>query len=267
MTHEWSVATAYYKATVPIWVDEVTDAPAWQDEFTKPEAKEVVEAVGAWVYCVRRPQNGKVRKEIEATMRAIQAVTEAHASYDGEDGVMLAIVMPANENATDASLTASTDDEEWEDACTQYGFEYIDYSAKGKNAYGEKIGLDRLREALEANDWTSLTEEEDLDFADLDFDGEDDFGMFSHSNAEMTEELFGMKAALSSQGAGDHYSPEPDDIVPSKRRSIQVDDLDKLMSKLLAVKEQSAEMPEAQRKKMAAQAVRDIMGAESGSLK
>jgi hypothetical protein len=42
-----------------------------------------------------------------------------------------------------------------------------------------------------------------------------------------------------------------------------VDDLDKMMSKLMAVKEQSADLPEAQKKRMAAKAVRELMGGRS----
>jgi hypothetical protein len=43
---------------------------------------------------------------------------------------------------------------------------------------------------------------------------------------------------------------------------VQVDDLDKMMSRLLAVREQSAGLPEAQRKRMAAQAVKELTGSD-----
>ncbi|KAK5010823.1 hypothetical protein LTR28_007530, partial [Elasticomyces elasticus] len=47
LTHSWSAKTAYYTAEVPIWIDEISDISAWEAEFLKPEAKEVVQAVGA----------------------------------------------------------------------------------------------------------------------------------------------------------------------------------------------------------------------------
>ena len=47
LTHVWNAETAYYKAKVPIWIDEVPDFAAWKQDFLKPEAKEVVDAVGS----------------------------------------------------------------------------------------------------------------------------------------------------------------------------------------------------------------------------
>lgn len=31
------------------------DREAWRTEFVKPEAKEVVSALGAWIFCFRKP--------------------------------------------------------------------------------------------------------------------------------------------------------------------------------------------------------------------
>lgn len=55
LSHTWKLETPYYTADLPIWIDEIVDTGAWQTEFTKPEAKEVVGALGAWVYCFRKP--------------------------------------------------------------------------------------------------------------------------------------------------------------------------------------------------------------------
>ncbi|MGG6496621.1 UNVERIFIED_CONTAM: hypothetical protein NY603_27240, partial [Bacteroidetes bacterium 56_B9] len=54
LTHEWNAETAYYKANVPIWIDEVSEIQSWKTEFVKAEAKEVVDEVGAWIYCFQR---------------------------------------------------------------------------------------------------------------------------------------------------------------------------------------------------------------------
>ncbi|KAK5681842.1 hypothetical protein LTS10_006375 [Elasticomyces elasticus] len=250
LTHEWDVKTAYYSAKVPIWVDEIVDSEEWRDEFLKPEAKEVVEAIGAYIYCLRLPQNGEVNHEVESVMQAIQAVSEEHAGY-GSDTVMLAVALP-HRKASDADATKIKHDD-WDDVCIQYGFEFIDYAATETNEYGEKVGFARMKEALEANEWASV-DDEDLELDDLDFDAGDDIGGFDREEAEMTGELVGMKAALT--GNLDAASGS-DDLVPSAE---EVDSLDKMMSKLLAVKEHSADLPEAQRKRMAAQAVRELMG-------
>lgn len=216
-----------------------------------------MEAVGAWLYCFRKPRDGAVSEEIEGAMKAIQSITEQHAGY-GADMMMLAVAMPYAQR-TDSEVDKSHQDE-WDDMCTQYGFEYIDYSARGQNDYGEKVGFERLKEALEATAWAVGNEEHDeLDLQDLDFDADDDLGGFGREEAEMTAELFGMKAALNGE---DDF--EPDTGAPTQQAS-QVDDLERMMGKLLAVKEQSAELPEAQRKRMAAQAVRDLMKSDMGS--
>ena len=253
LTHEWTAETAYYKAKVPIWIDELGEIESWKSEFLKSEAKEVVDAVGAWVYCFPRQADGKISAEVEEAMKSIQEVVDEH-SY-GSEAVFLAVAKPVGKQVVDR---AAQDQEEQEDVCTQYGFEYIDYGASGKNEFGERTGFERLKEALEANEWDAGADD-DVDLDDLDFTA-DDFGDFGTEEAEMTAELFGMKAALIEEDE----SASPGEGFAPATQAIQVDDLDKLMSKLLAVKEQSEGLPEDQRKKKAAKAVRDIMEGNPG---
>jgi hypothetical protein len=47
--------TQYYTAELGIWIDELPDVGAWGEEFKKEEAREVVTAVGAWIFCFRKP--------------------------------------------------------------------------------------------------------------------------------------------------------------------------------------------------------------------
>ena len=246
--------TAYYRAKVPIWIDEIPDVEAWKSEFLKPEAKEVVEAVGAWVYCFRRPKNGSIDGAIEQTMKAIQEVSQQHAGYGADVGT-LAVALPAGKALADS---ADTKHEDWEDICLQYGFEYIDYAAHGTNDFGERVGFERLKEALEANEWAagSSASDDELNIEDLDFDAEDDIHSFAQDEVEMTAELFGMRAAL----ANDDRASGDDDFEPPNQQAGPVEGLDRLVGKLLAVKEQSVDLPEAQRKRMAAKAVRELMG-------
>ncbi|KAM3423491.1 hypothetical protein BST61_g919 [Cercospora zeina] len=248
LTHEWNAETAYYKANVPIWVDEVSDLQAWKTEFLKPEAKEVVDEVGAWIYCFQRQADGKISSGVEEALKSIREVVDEH--FVALDTTLLAVAKPHGKQAV-SNKTANQ--EEQEDLCMQYGFEYVDYSATGKNEFGEKMGFERLKEVLETNEWAS-GENDEVDLDDLDFTA-DDFGDFGTEEAEVTAELFGMKAAL-------HEDDERDTTeegFTTAAHAVQVDDLDKLMSKLLAVREQSAGLPEEERKKKAAQAVNDIM--------
>lgn len=75
----------------------------------------------------------------------------------------------------------------------------------------------------------------------------------------MTAELFGMKAALN--GAEDE---DAEDFM-EEHQADQVDDLEVMMAKLMAAKERAAELPAAQRRKVAAQAVREVIGEDSES--
>lgn len=238
---------------MPIWVDQISNAEEWKSEFLKPEAKEVVQAIGAWVYSFRSSTGDAPSKEVEEVMKAVQEISEEHAGY-GADSVMLAVSMPSNQASSNSGGEGTA--EMWEDACLEHGFEYIDYRAKGTNEFGEKTGFERMKEALEANEWAATVHsdsEPDLD--DLDFDNDDNYTR--RDEAEMTAELFGMKAALA---GADDFEPGAEDFFPPEKQETQVEDLDRMMGKLLAVKEQSADLPEAQRKRMAAKAVKELMG-------
>lgn len=239
---------------MPIWIDEIAEVVAWETEFIKDEAEEVVEALGAWIYCFRKPQDDAQLQIVERTMQAVQKIIEKHSNY-GADTVMLAVALPEEKVA---SISSQFSPEDLEDVCLPYGFEFIEFSAKGKNEFGEHVGAARLKEALEANEWPSAgtEDDEDIDIDDLVF-GTDDVGAFEPEEAEMTAELFEMKRALMED---DDLRLEEADIIPApEAQAAQVDGLDRMMSKLMAVKEAAADFPEAQRRKMAAKAIKDLL--------
>lgn len=252
MSHEWNVKTAYYTAKVPIWVDEIPDIEEWREEFMKAEAKEVVEAVGAWIYCFHVSQSEAADGSVEEAMKAIQAVVEEHVGY-GSDTVMLAV---AASRARDKTGMAEEEKGRLEDVSIQCGFELVDYAAQGQNEIGERQGFERLKEALEANDWMTTDDDDEGSLGDLEPDDGDSIGGIGHAEAETTAELYGMKAALM---ADEDHELDGDDSMSAEEQKAEVDDLDVMMGKLMAVKEQSAGFPDAQRKKMAARAVRRLM--------
>ncbi|OQO14813.1 hypothetical protein B0A48_00195 [Cryoendolithus antarcticus] len=266
VTHEWDVKTQYYNATVPIWIDEIADIDEWQTEFLRPEAKEVVQAVGAWVYCFGHAVDGDWRETAEKTMKAIQAVVEEHSGFS-ESGVMLVVGMTANGGLMTEDQRASLDD-----ACMDYGFELVDYGVKGINEFGEKQGFERLKEALETNDWSGTVgddeEEEGFDFGEEQDDGSvDSLDILGRNEAEVTAELFGLKTSLLASGSvssTDGDAPDVEHIVQDQ--AAEVDDLDFMMGKLLAVREQSGDLPIAQRKKAAAKAVQELMSRDVASM-
>lgn len=246
VTHEWPVETAYYTAEISIWLDEIADVKEWKAEFLKPEAGEVVRAVGAWVYCF---DSSEANERVEATLKAVAEVMESHAGI-GAEAVMLAVCVPREHSGLGKDRL-----EEWEDVCLSHGFELICYGAEGTNEFGEKVGVERLREALEANEWaTAGSGEEDLDLVDFEFE-DDEMGVTEREEAEWTAELLGVKSALADGGTLE------DEEVPASatQQAAQVDELEQIFGTLLALKERSAALPEAEKRRMAAQTVRALM--------
>ncbi|OCK93188.1 uncharacterized protein K441DRAFT_566639 [Cenococcum geophilum 1.58] len=234
LTHTWRLETRYYTASLPIWIDEIPHVSEWREEFVKPEAREVVSVLGAWVYCFRKPVKEEHTDVIKQTLQAIADVVEKACGYSS-DAVCLAVAMP---QSTTPYLEKSF--EEWEELCMEFGFEYVDAEAKGRNDFGEPVGVARIKEALEANDW--------VDGGDAGLEDGDDGAFentFAAEEAEMGIELFGMKGAI--------HGEEEDDEAP------QVEELEQMMQRMQAIKEIGAEMPEAERKKFAAKTVSDLM--------
>ncbi|KAJ4299550.1 hypothetical protein N0V90_004796 [Kalmusia sp. IMI 367209] len=233
LSHEWHLETKYYTAKLPIWIDEIPDVSEWRTEFTKPEAREVVSVLGAWIFCFKKPIAEKDVDTIKETLQAIADVIEKACGY-GADQVCLAVAMP---QSTTPYLEKSTED--WDELCMEYGFEFVDSEAKGKNEFGEEMGIKRVEDALKANEWDGGDGDKDLDFETDDFNE----GLDAEER-EMGMELFGMKNAV--HGLDDD-------------EEAQVEELEGLMRRMVAIKETSEGMSEADRKRFAAKAVNDLM--------
>jgi hypothetical protein len=219
LTHEWLLETKYYITKLPIWIDEVADVTEWRTAFTAPEAREVITVLGAWIYCFRKPVTQADLSTIKDTMQAVADAVERACGFSG-DQVYLAIAMP---QSTTPYLEVASD--EWEDMCTDTGFEFVDFEKTEQNEFGEKVGVHRVREALEACEWDSA---EGLDFEDGDEEG---FGGFAAEEAEMNMELFGMKEAL--HGNSEEETPaEPS----AELEATEVEELEVMMRKMIAIK-------------------------------
>lgn len=130
LSHNLRLETSYYTADIPIWIDDISNTQDWRTEFMKPEAGEVVNVVGAWIYCFRKPIREEDTEGIKASIQAIQEVVEKACGY-GWDGISMAVAMP---QSITPHLEKSAED--WEDLCRDFGFEYVDAEAKGKNEFG-----------------------------------------------------------------------------------------------------------------------------------
>ncbi|CAL8574575.1 hypothetical protein XPA_000530 [Xanthoria parietina] len=140
--------------------------------------------------------------------------------------------------------------DEWEDLGLDCGgWQWIDSEAKGKNEFGEKLGLERLQEALEANEWDGG------DFTTDEVDLENELGLRRGETtvddvAVERDDVVGIREAILGQDTLEDEDDEGD---------AQVEELESMMLKMQAIKEKGAGMPEADRKRLAARTVRDIM--------
>ena len=104
----------------------------------------------------------------------------------------------------------------------------------------EKIGIERLKEALEACEWEGV----DGDTTSDDLGLEDGFGAEA---AEVEREMMGLKMVVNGAEGSDKGADEG------------VEELENMMLKLRAIKDMGADMPESERRKFATKAVKAVM--------
>ncbi|TGO55896.1 hypothetical protein BOTNAR_0235g00080 [Botryotinia narcissicola] len=249
VTHDWPIKTNYYTASVPIWLDEIHEPEVWCKEFLAPEAREVLTVLDAFIVCFRKPVDEAELRAFKILLESVAEVVKEGCGYTW-DGVCLAVAMP---QSTTPYLEKSFD--EWEELCQEHGFEFIDFESKGRNEYSEPMGLERLKEALEANEWEGGDDDgEGIDLGDFEDDGDDDKSIgFGIEVAEMEMEMFGMKQEIYGKSSG---KTNPEEEIENEDG---VEQLEALMLRMQAVKDMGADLPEAERKKFAAKAVNDLM--------
>ncbi|KAK8170396.1 alpha and gamma adaptin binding protein p34-domain-containing protein [Phyllosticta citribraziliensis] len=253
LSHALSISTSYYDATVPIWIDEIRSLPEWRTDYLSPAAGEVLSALGAWIYVFRAPLTQDDVQAVRDTLRAIREAVDGQDGLGMWDGVSLAVRLGRGETGRVGEA------DEWDEWCSAEGFEFVDVGSQDRpgtrNAFGEKVGVERVREALEANDWDGddVGAGLDLGLGDEDGDEGDWHSSFAAEEAEMGFELAGMKAAIG--GGADDDGDDDDDA----DQAAEVEELERMMSKLQGIKDTAAGMPEEQRKRFAAKAVNDLM--------
>ncbi|KAI9763281.1 MAG: hypothetical protein M1840_000763 [Geoglossum simile] len=256
LSHTLPLTTPYYKATIPIWIDQIPpkSASQWAAEYLKPDAKDVLRVLGAFMLVFRKPVDKSALEGIKEGLRSVEMVVREGCGGVGWDGVCLAVGTRQSEKP---GLVVG--EEEWEEMCRGFGFEFVDAEGKGRNEFGEPLGLERIKEALEVNNWA--TNDDNLDSPLLgETEDQDDGGRetgFSAEAAELEQEIVGLKMAIYGNGLAE----EDEDASGGggKDQEFQVEQLEAVMLRLQAVRDMSAGLPEAEREKLAAKAVGDIM--------
>lgn len=282
---------------MPIWLDLVASPADWSASFLSAEAKEVLAVLGGVVVVFTLPsassssssslppstQEGKERRgelERESARELIRhvgrVVREGLGGWEW-DGVGLAVGVGGVGTGVGAEGDGGDGGEldEWEDLCAEFGLEFVHVLKAGgrkktdgegkKNEFGERMGVARMLEALEANDWSGgdlaggLGEDEDDDDEAGEGDDDGEFDPESLGFGFDREDFVGLRKAIwGGGGSGDEGSrgqEEEDEEVGED----DVQKLEKMMLKLQAVRDASAGLPEEQRKRMAARAVGEVM--------
>ncbi|KAI0201217.1 hypothetical protein F4808DRAFT_460076 [Astrocystis sublimbata] len=296
-SHNLSIKTAYYTAEIPIWLDLISSPSEWAASFLSPEAKEVLEVLGGLVLVFALPHSSQSQlqsEDVKAAKELIQqvgSVVKDGLGGWGWDGVGLCL-----------GVGEIDDVEIWEDCCAEAGLEFVQVRNSGtmptRNEFGEKTGIPRALEALEANDWENAALDDlGSDFGDIDAEMEarkarqeanDETNGTDLDPEELDfgfdrEDFEGLKRAIwnagqedgedSMDGGGD-ASGSRDKASGSKEtrgetgkeeeedESLDDDDIKKMeqmMAKLQAVRDTNVGLPEDQRKRAAAKAVAEVM--------
>ncbi|KAK5993923.1 hypothetical protein PT974_07361 [Cladobotryum mycophilum] len=283
-THDLHLKTAYYTATVPVWLDLITSPSEWSESFLSEEAREVLAVLGGIVLVFAipnaKPDTLTGQDDVPSLIRHVGQVVQKGLGGWEWDGVRLAVGIGEGEA------------EEWDELCAAAGLEFVQLggSHQERNEFGaichhetEKTGIPRVKEAFESNDWDQLDDVPQLsDFGDFEeastkhdaeFDPESlDFGV------DKTD-FEGLRKAIWESGQGEDDAHNADDTkakpaatstdAGASKQSDSLDDgelddedvakVEKMMRKLQAAKEMGEGMSEAQRKRLAARAVEEVM--------
>ncbi|KAH6691427.1 alpha and gamma adaptin binding protein p34 [Plectosphaerella plurivora] len=257
ITHMLPLKTAYYTTSVPIWIDLVDEPAEWAETFLSPEAREVLGVLGGVAVVFPMAGNDDAAKAL--VREAGRVVREGLGGW-GWDGVGLGIGV--GEGSADAA-------DAWEGLCGESGLEFVHVRGgerdEGRNEFGEKMGVARVLESLEANDWAQLDEDY------LSDDGND--GETGHGDGELDPEslefgfdradfeglkkaIWGMEETTAGESSADDKKKAEEEEVLGEE---EVEKLEVMMRKLQAVRDLSAGMPEEERKRLAARAVGEVM--------
>jgi hypothetical protein len=137
LSHALEIDTAYYKASIPIWIDQIPDNShdEWASEYLKVEAKDVLKVLGAFVLVFRKPVDQDALEAVKGSLKAVSTVVKKGCGYSW-DGICLAVGMAQSETPH-----LQMGFEEWEDMCREFQFEYVDSEAKGRNEFGGTLNI------------------------------------------------------------------------------------------------------------------------------
>ncbi|ERS98645.1 hypothetical protein HMPREF1624_05432 [Sporothrix schenckii ATCC 58251] len=258
--------------------DDTSEDPStpeqWADAFLADEAREVREALGGVVVVVDVQQPSAFARQrdlVKHVARLVQRlgpVVDVGLQEEDEDQEeMLAdfegvgIVVGVSQKPIDEETM-----EVWDDACLVAGLEFVAVAPgqEATNEFGEKTGIPRLLEALEANDWELVGDgegdENDLfgSFQDVRLPGtasDDEINFDDPESVDFgfdRDDFAGLRQAIWQQ-----QTAELDDDDEEDKDQAAI--MESMIQRLQAARLQSELLTPAQRRAMAARVVGDVM--------
>ena len=258
--------TKYYNASIGIWCDEVGDE--WKATMTDAaeEAREVRSALGgiAFVLDVRDIGN---KNDISKAMDVLEQVEEIRVMCedegDGREVVGVAVLV-----GDGAEERLDEVEEELREGRGLFGWDVVALEDNtepaeqqdSRNKYGEKTGIERVKEVLEAVPWTTYANDEEADFLNSDNDAD----WTTSEQKELDKEMIGLKMDLHNgeEPAGAEEEAFGEDEWPELQggsEDVKVEQLQGLMERLIATREAASALSGAEKQKFARREVERIM--------
>jgi hypothetical protein len=230
------------------------------------EAREVRSALGGIVFVLHVRDLGD-KNEISNAMDALEQVEEIRAicedEGDGREVVGVAVLVGGG-----AEEKLDEVEEELREGRGIFGWDVVALEDNkepaekpvARNQYGEKTGIERIKEILEAVPWTTSRNEEEANFLDSDNDAD----WTISEQRELDREMIGLKMDLH-QGEGQVGAEEEafgEDEWPELQggsEDVKVEQLQGLMERLIATREAASALSGAEKQKFAKREVERIM--------
>lgn len=140
-THDLEIKTAYYTATVPIWLDLIAAPSEWAGTFLSEEAKEVLEVLGGIVAVFAIPpatadssSSNDHAKDTKDFIREVGRVVKEGLGGWEWDGVSLAVGVGEVAHLDDLDV--------WDEVCGDAGLEFVHVASSAaedaRNEFGGK---------------------------------------------------------------------------------------------------------------------------------
>jgi hypothetical protein len=277
--------------------DDDANAPpslsAWRTTMLSEPAREVREAIGGILLALPLPlafpahasASPSKRGPSQESLEIVEAVNELRELIEeenyGREVPAMVLVMATGKGVGEGDLDATA--EKLEAVMLEergvLGWDFVGWNGEVgergatagrsdgvRNAYGERIGIDRVKELLEAVNWSAPGGRLKGDDLDLDFLSSDEEGGalgvdgIKRQGQELEREMMGLKLAMMNQESGEddeeHYIPSQD---ADGEEDVKIDELPGLLERVVAIRDAGAEMSKADRARFAKREVERIM--------